>query len=74
MTSIALSSRGPDPSGGIWDEGRLERIRTSIALVCGDAGSIVTLAPSGCPGTCSSAARGRLALELACAVTLSGKP
>jgi hypothetical protein len=38
MTSIALSSRSTDPSGGIWDEGRLERIRTSIALVCGDAG------------------------------------
>jgi hypothetical protein len=48
MTSIALSSRSADPRGGIWEDGRRDRIRTSIALVRGDA-SVIIPGASGSP-------------------------
>ena len=48
MTSIAVSSRSADPRGGIWEDSRRDRIRTSIALVRGDA-SVIIPGASGSP-------------------------
>jgi len=51
-TSSASLSGSTVPSGGICDDGRRERIRTSIALASGIVGLIIRLTPSGWPGTC----------------------
>lgn len=56
MTSTAASSRSAVPSGGICDDGRRDRIRTSIALESGWEMLSIRLAPSGSPGTCHAVA------------------